>query len=72
MANTLEVSGVDLQTKGNGSSHKTSMYELVSTEKALVVRRGVPFNLTVAYSGDTFDPEQDNLKIVFKTGIFQE
>ena len=58
--------------KENGSSHKTSMYELVSREKALVVRRGAPFILTVSFTKEEFDPAMDKLKLVFKTGLFLE
>ena len=68
--NALDISGVNLQTIENGSSHKTSMYELVSTEKSLVVRRGASFQLTVTFSQRNFDPKVDHLKLVFKTGVY--
>ena len=69
VVNALDISGVNLQAIENGSSHKTSMYELVSSEKALVVRRGAPFQLAVTFSQRNFDPKVDHLKIVFKTGF---
>ena len=68
--NALDISGVNLQTIENGSSHKTSMYELVSTEKSLVVRRGASFQLTVTFSHRNLDPNVDHLKLVFKTGLY--
>ena len=72
MVKALDISGVNLQAMENGSSHKTSMYELVSTEKALVVRRGSTFNLIVTFSQRNFDPKLDQLKLVFKTGLFAD
>ena len=69
MVNALDISGVNLQSTENGSSHKTSMYELVSSEKALVVRRGAPFQLEVTFSQLNFDPKADHLKMLSKTGF---
>ena len=70
MLNALDISGINLQSIENGRSHNTSKYELVSTEKALLVRRGAPFKMIVTFNQRTFDPKVDHLKITFKTGNF--
>ena len=58
-----------MQIKENGRSHETSMYELMADEKALVVRRGSPFNMVVTFSHKNYRPKQDNMKLEFHTGM---
>ena len=70
MLNALAISSIDTQSKENGTSHNTSKYELVTAEKALVIRRGAPFQMAVTFNQRSFDPNKDHLKIMFRTGLF--
>ena len=45
------------------------MYELVSSDKALVLRRGTPFELLLTFQQRGFDLNTDRIKFTFTTGI---
>ena len=68
-ANAIDIADIDLKMKDNGSSHQTSVYELMADEKALVLRRGSPFDLVVTFTHENYSPRQDNMKLVFHTGM---
>ncbi|XP_043565997.1 protein-glutamine gamma-glutamyltransferase 2-like [Chiloscyllium plagiosum] len=69
MANTADcvvqhVSYVDLHYAKNNRDHRTAE---IST-KRLIVRRGQPFEITVQFNRNQYDPDNDRFKLIAQTG----
>lgn len=61
----FKLKNVDLEVSENLSRHRTEGF---STSKALVVRRGAPFRISLQLKGRAFDPNTDFLKIKIMLG----
>lgn len=72
LAGNLVVTSIDVQNNSNRVKHHTDRFPLnlaSQTNLPLVVRRGQRFRLKIKFSRP-YNPEKDELKLVFKTGNF--
>ncbi|CAG2185515.1 TGM1 [Mytilus edulis] len=63
----LQVKDMNLNVINNTKNHVTDEYHISETGKDLVVRRGQPFDITIAFNKN-YDPKKDDLKLVFLAG----
>ncbi|XP_052062412.1 hemocyte protein-glutamine gamma-glutamyltransferase-like isoform X2 [Mytilus californianus] len=63
----LQVEDIDFNVYNNSKDHVTDEYHISETGRDLVVRRGQPFDITIAFNKD-YDPKKDDLKLVFLAG----
>ncbi|XP_077970700.1 protein-glutamine gamma-glutamyltransferase E-like [Styela clava] len=60
----LQVRKIDFLKIRNTSTHHTSSYE----NKSLVIRRAADFTVDVIFGNRSFDPERDDISIIFSIG----
>lgn len=60
----LQVRKIDMLKKKNSLTHYTSDYD----NKNLVLRRAAEFSITVQFGNRSFDPQRDDMSVVFSIG----
>ncbi|EFA00611.1 hemocyte protein-glutamine gamma-glutamyltransferase [Tribolium castaneum] len=70
MSNNLEVEVVYFYARENSKSHKTDKFELIYDEEnpIPIFRRGIKFTLALRFKNKSFDPQRDQLRLIFNFG----
>lgn len=63
----LKVSNVDLNVLNNTRDHRTNKFDVVTTRRELILRRGQVFMIDVEFNR-AYDSQKDDLRLVFECG----